>query len=124
MAKTKPNNKVDPNKYLKNKDIEPEGKLGVLAALGRMGLMLVGIIGIAMEFFRDDGWLKIVLGKLFESTTSMMFIPVIIFALWLLNRWMSSENKSETKRSGDIPMYVMMAIGAYYLFRLITTGSF
>jgi hypothetical protein len=54
----------------------------------------------------------------------MMFIPVIIFALWLLNRWMSSENKSETKRSGDIPMYVMMAVGAYYLFRLITTGSF
>ncbi|MDP1657939.1 MAG: hypothetical protein Q8L73_01140 [Methylotenera sp.] len=124
MAKAKPNNKVDPNKYLKNKDIEPEGKLGVLAAIGRMGLMLVGIVGIAMEFFRDDGWLKTALGKLFESTTSMMLIPVIIFALWLLNRWMSSENKSETKRSGDIPMYVMMAVGAYYLFKLITTGSF
>lgn len=124
MAKAKPNSKVDPNKYLKNKDIVPEGKLGVLAAIGRMGLMLLGIVGIAMEFFRDDGWLKTALGKLFESTTTMMFIPVIVFALWLLNRWMSSENKSETKRSGDIPMYIMMAVGAYYLFRLITTGSF
>jgi len=64
------------------------------------------------------------LGKLFESTTSMMMIPVIIFVLWLLNRWMSSASKSETKKSGDVPMYVMMLIGAYYLFRLITTGSF
>jgi len=54
----------------------------------------------------------------------MMMIPVIIFVLWLLNRWMSSGSKSETKKSGDVPMYVMMLIGAYYLFRLITTGSF
>lgn len=37
---------------------------------------------------------------------------------------MSSGSKSETKKSGDVPMYVMMLIGAYYLFRLITTGSF
>lgn len=124
MAKQKPNNKTDPNKYLKNKDIQAESKLSVLAAMGRMGLMLLGIVGIATEFFSDDGVLKKVLGKLFESTTSMMMIPVIIFVLWLLNRWMSSSSKSETKKSGDVPMYVMMLIGAYYLFRLATTGSF
>jgi membrane protein insertase Oxa1/YidC/SpoIIIJ len=86
--------------------------------------MLIGIVGIAMELFKDDGVLKKILGKLFESTTSMMMIPVIIFVLWLLNRWMSSASKSETKKSGDVPMYMMMLIGAYYLFRLITTGSF
>jgi len=124
MAKQKQNNKIDPNKYLKNKDIQPESKFSVLAAMGRMGLMLLGIVGIAMEFFSDDGILKRILGKVFESTTSMMMIPVIIFVLWLLNRWMSSSNKSETKKSGDVPMYIMMLIGAYYLFRLITTGSF
>ncbi len=124
MAQIKPSNKVDPNKYTKNKDIKPESKSSVIVAVVRMGLMLVGIVGIAMEMFRDDGWLKTALGKLFESTTSMMFIPVIIFVLWLLNRWMSSSNKSETKKSGDFPMYVMMAVGAYYLFMLLTTGSF
>lgn len=124
MAKQKPNDKIDPNKYLKNKDIQAESKLSVLAAIGRMSLMLLGIVGIAMEFFSDDGILKKILGKLFESTTSMMMIPVIIFVLWLLNRWMSSSSKSETKKSGDVPMYVMMLVGAYYLFRLITTGSF
>ena len=123
MAKIKPSSKIDPNKYAKNKDITPESKFGSIAAAARMGLMLVGIVGVAMEFFRDDGWLKTGLGKLFESTTNMMFIPVIILALWLLNRWMSSPNKSETKRSGDVPMYLMMAVGAYYLFHLITTGS-
>ena len=103
---------IDPNKYRKNKDIKPESVLSNIAAIGRMGLMLIGITGIAMELFRDDGWLKNALSKLFESTTSMMFIPVIIFVMWLLNRWMTSPNKSETSKSGDLPMYAMMAVGA------------
>lgn len=115
---------IDPNKYSKNKDIQAESKFSVFIAVVRMGLMVAGIIGIAFEMFRENGWLSNLLGKLFESTTSMMMIPVIIFALWLLNRWISTPNKSETKKSGDIPMYIMMAVGAYYLFRFFTTGSF
>lgn len=113
----------DPNKYAKNKDIKPESLLGNLAAIGKMLLMIVGIIGIALEFFKSDGVLSTILSKLFQSTTSMLFIPVIIFVLWLLNRMMSSNKKGETNKSGDLPMYIMMAIGAFYLFRLITTGS-
>lgn len=116
--------KIDPNKYLKNKDINPESKSSVLLATIRMGLMLTGIIGIAVEIFREDGWLSNFLSKLFESTTTMLWIPVIIFVLWFLNRSISTPNKSETKKSGDIPMYIMMAIGAFYLFRLFTSGSF
>ncbi|HYN54432.1 MAG TPA: hypothetical protein VES38_06980 [Methylotenera sp.] len=115
---------IDPNKYSKNKDIKAESLLSNMAAIGRLCLMVIGIIGIALEFFRDDGWLKTLLGKLFQSTTSMMLIPVIILVLWLINRWLTSPNKSETSKSGDLPMYVMMAIGAYYLFRFLTTGSF
>jgi Na+/H+-dicarboxylate symporter len=117
-------NNIDPNKYRKNKDIKPDSALSGIAAAVRMGLMLVGIIGITMELFRDDGWLKTALSKLFDSTTNMMFIPVIIFVLWLLNRWITSPNKSETLKSGDLPMYLMMAVGAYYSFKLFTTGSF
>ncbi len=116
--------KIEPNKYLKNKDISPESKSSVLFAIIRMGLMLVGIVGIAFEIFREDGWLSTFLSKLFESTTTMLWIPVIIFVLWLLNRSISTPNKSETKKSGDIPLYIMMAIGTYYLFKLFTTGSF
>ena len=48
----KQNEKVDPNKYLKNKDIQPESKFSVFLATLRMGLMLIGIAGIAMEFFK------------------------------------------------------------------------
>ena len=114
---------IDPNKYSKNKDIKPESVLSDLVAIGRLVLMLIGLIGIAMEMFRDGGWLKTLLSKIFQSTTSMLLIPVIILVLWLLNRWISSPSKSEVKKSGDLPMYIMMAIGVYYAFRFITTGS-
>lgn len=116
-------NNIDPNKYRKNKDIKPDSLLSNIVAIARMLLMLIGIIGMAMEFFGDDGWLKTALGKLFETTTSMMFIPVIILSVWLLNRWISSPNKSEYNKSGDFPMYVMMAAGVYYSFKWLTAGN-
>lgn len=116
--------KKDPNKYSKNAHIEADTLVKTLTSLAGIILVLIGLIGIAMEFFKDGGWLKTALSWLFDSTTHMMFIPVIIFALWLLNRWMSSAVVDEKKKSGDVPMYIMMALGAFYIFRLATTGSF
>ena len=121
MAQKNPNQKVDPNKYLKNKDIKTESKFSVLIAMVRMGLVFAGIAGIAMEFFKDDGLLLKTLGWLFDSTTHMIFIPVIIFGLWLLNYMISAKGKGEIKKSGELPMIIMMAAGAYYLFKLVTS---
>ena len=116
--------KKDPNKYSKNVDIQADTPLKTTISFAGMILLLIGIVGIAMEFFKDDGWLKTALGWLFDSTSHMLFIPVIIFVLWFLNRWMSSAAKGEKKKSGDLPMYIMMAIGAFYVFRIVTTGGF
>jgi len=119
-----PNNfKKEPNKYAKNADIKADTLLKTLSSVAGMALLLVGILGIALEFFKDGGWLKNSLSWLFDTTAHMMFIPVIIFALWLFNRWMTSSAKGEKKKSGDVPMYIMMAIGAFYVFRYVTTGG-
>lgn len=116
--------KNDPNKYAKNADIEADSLFKTLSSVGGLILVLIGLAGIAMEFFKDGGWLKTALSWLFDTTTHMMFIPVIIFACWLLNRVMSSTNPNESKKAGNLPMYIMMAIGAFYMFRFITTGGF
>ena len=116
--------KKDPNKYSKNTDIEADTLVKTLISAAGLILVLIGLAGIAMEFFKDGGWLKTALSWLFQSTTHMLFIPVIIFVLWLMNRWMSSGAIGVKKKSGDMPMYIMMAIGAFYVFRLVTTGGF
>ena len=116
--------RIDPNKYSKNADIRPESKLSLLLAVIRIILIGFGLIGISVALFREDGWLSKLMSKVFESTATMLLIPVIIFAIWLLNRWLSTPNKSETKKNGDIPMHVMIVIGVYYIYKIFTTGSF
>lgn len=116
--------KKDLNKYSENANIKPESRLSSILAIMRMVLMLIGISGIAFELFRENGWLSKLLGGIINSTTNILLIAVILLGLWLLNRWISSPNKSETKRIGDIPMYAMMAVGTFYLYRLFTYGSF
>ena len=116
--------KKDLNKYSKNASINPESHLSSIFALLRMGLMLVGIFGITFELFRENGWLSKLLGNIIDSTATMLLTVVALLGLWLINRTISSPNKSETKRVGDAPMYVMMAIGAFYLYRLFTLGGF
>ena len=108
----------------KNKDIKPDNLYSYVVALVRFGLLLMGVIGLSIGLFKDDGWLSTAFNMLFASSSSLILIPVIVIALWLLNRWMTSPNKSETSKRGELPMYAMMAVGAYYAFNLLTTGSF
>ncbi len=116
--------KNDPNKYSKNAKITPESHLSSILAMLRLGLMLVGIFGITFELFREKGWLSKLIGGAIDSTGNMLLVVVALLGLWLFNRWINTAHKHEAKKVGDIPMYAMMAVGVYYLYRLYTVGSF
>lgn len=115
---------ADPNKYKQNAGIKPDTLSKTIKSVGSVLLMAIGIIGLALELFKDDGLFQRVLSIIFQSTTSLLLIPLIIAVFWLLNRWFSSSSKNETKKSGNIPMYIMMMIGIYYVVRIIRTGWF
>ncbi|HYD34169.1 MAG TPA: hypothetical protein VEA39_06310 [Methylophilaceae bacterium] len=104
-------------------DSKPDTLLSTLAAVGRFGLMLLGIIGISVEIFRDNGWLKQLIGKAFASPGTLLFIPLAIGALFLLDK-VITDAAGKASKKGDIPLYIMMAIGAFFLYRLVTTGAF
>ncbi|MCB5187091.1 hypothetical protein LG200_03600 [Methylobacillus caricis] len=103
---------------------KPDSLSATLLAISRFGLMMLGIIGIAVELFRDDGWLKQAFSKLLSSPAGMIAIPVIILLMYLANRWFTAPRRGELTRRGDIPLYIMMGIGGFFLYRLLTTGSF
>lgn len=110
---------MDPNKYKGNADIRPDSLMQTITSVISMLLMLIGIIGIATDFFKEDSWIKKLLAYLFQSTSTMLLIPLIIFVLWLLNRLISSPNKDKKKNSGNLPMYLMMVVGAYYVYQFL-----
>ena len=116
--------KKEPNKYAKNADIKADTLAKTLMSVAGMVLMLVGLAGIGMEFFKGDGILSSAWDWLWDDTSHLIAIPVAAVVLWFVNRMMSSTNPNESKKSGNIPMYVMMAIGAFYVFRFVTTGGF
>lgn len=102
---------------------QPDTLLATLLAVGRFGLMLLGIIGISVEIFRDNGWLKQLIGKAFASPSTLLLIPLVLGALYLLDKAITNA-AGTASRKGDIPLYMMMTIGVFFLYRLITTGSF
>lgn len=102
---------------------KPDSLVSTLISAGRFGLMILGLIGISVEIFRDDGWLKQLLGKAFASPGTLLLIPIGIGILYFIDKAIST-NTGKPSSKGDIPLYFMMAVGAFFLFRLVTTGSF
>ena len=111
-------------KYEKNRDIKPDTLFQTLVSVGRLILVLLGIIGIAIEFFKDDGWLKQTLNKMLDSDIGLWWFPIIFAILYLFNRWMTSVNVGKASKRGDLPLNAMMLVGAFFLYRIITTGGF
>jgi cation transport ATPase len=115
--------KKEPNKYAKNKDIKADTLLKTLSSVGGLTLVVIGLVGIGLEFFKGGGILSSTWDWLWADTSHLIAIPAVIFAFWLFNRFLTAQAKGEKKKAGDIPMYVMMAIGAYYVYRFVTTGG-
>jgi hypothetical protein len=106
------------------KNTKPDSLLETILASLRLGLCLLGIIGLSVETFRDNGWLKRALSGLIESESVLIAIPLIFIGLFLANRLLSAPTDGKSTVVGDMPLYLMMGIGGFFLFKLITTGGF
>ena len=69
---------MDPNKYVKNANIRPESISRTMLSTVSFILMVIGIIGIALEAFKEDGLIQQALPFLFQSMQAMLLIPVIL----------------------------------------------
>jgi|SRR5665647_1130613 cation transporter-like permease len=108
---------------MKNK-LKPDSLIATLLSVGEISLVLIGLIGLAVEVFRDQGWFRQLVDKILFSPMGLLFIPVAVLFVFLLNRWMLSPDAGPESGRGNLPLYVLMAVGAYYLFKLISRGSF
>lgn len=106
---------------------KPESLLSLIKAGIQMVLMIVGIIGAATYIFSDNGLLARLGGKLtrMDSFGSLLAIPLILVALYVGRIWFEKTfARSSSAAIANLAMYAVMAIGAYYLYLFLTTGSF
>jgi hypothetical protein len=83
--------KKEPNKYAKNANIEADTLPKTILSVIGMVLMLAGLAGIGLVFFKGGGVLSTIWDWLWEETSHLFVLPVAGVTLWLLNRMMSSK---------------------------------
>jgi uncharacterized protein YqgC (DUF456 family) len=106
---------------------KPESPLSLLKALGQFGLIVLGIVGLAVAIFSDQGLLVRWVNDLMEMDSArwMMGIPIAALVIYVAKTWFERTfGKSSSAVMGSIAMYGMMVIGFFFLIRLLHTGSF
>lgn len=113
---------MDPNRYSKNRDIRPDSGWKILQAVLTLGLVLCGLVGIAVHLFSSDSrptdWLQ----WLMASLMNMVLAVITLLALFVFHRYISHLSNQQRRSASDFPVYVMMLLGAYFIYQLLTTG--
>jgi len=92
-----------------------------------IGLVLAGLGGVFYNMFREGGWLGTLFNKFVDVQLDnpVIAIPVTIGAVFVGKMWRDHQlAKGHTNRLPDVFIYVIMAAGAFYLWRFFSTGSF
>lgn len=114
-------------KYQKlKKDSRPDSLLSVILSVGQLLLVVVGLVGISIEFFRDKGWLKQSLSAILNTSNSTLIIalPVALLAFLVGKSWMDSHGERETSNLiADVMLYAMMLVGAWVIYKFVAEGG-
>lgn len=103
---------------------EAKSTLQLLADFAFFCLMIVGVGGVMFKFLMPDGWISIWMHEIWRFNPGYMLVVAVfaLIAFLLGKRWMDGFN---TKTSlGDLIMYAWIALGLYFIFKLVVTGAF
>jgi hypothetical protein len=92
-----------------------------------IGLVLAGLGGVSYNLFREGGWIGGFFGKLWDAQLEnpLIAIPVTLGAVFVGKMWYDRQvEHGKTSRLPDVLIYVIMAAGAFFLWRFFSTGSF
>jgi hypothetical protein len=108
-------------------DRRPDSFTSLLVALVQLVLLLLGMIGISVHLFRQNGWISQIVGHVLEtwSFTAIAAIPLLAAAYLILTNWYTKNfTKDAQEKVTNLMLFAMMGVGAFFLFRLISSGSF
>lgn len=108
------------------KNGKPNSLLASLLSGGQLLLVAAGLVGVSVEFFRDQGWLKRTLSSIMNSSTSTLVValPVVLLVFLVGKSWLEAQGESKSSNLiADAMLYVMMLVGAWVIFKFVTEGG-
>jgi hypothetical protein len=104
----------------------PDSLLAIILSTVQLLLVLAGLVGISVLFFRDKGWLKQTLSSILDASTSTLVIalPVALLVFLFGKFWLDSQSERKSfGLTGDFMLYLMMMAGAWFIYSYIVTSN-
>ncbi|MDR2874867.1 MAG: hypothetical protein LBV44_02920 [Methylobacillus sp.] len=108
----------------------PESLITTLKAIAMIGLIGLGIVGLAITLFGENGVADDLFTRLMDPKSRVsiasLIVPValvLILTYIIKNQVRRSSEKSLAEVLGSMAMYAMMCVGLYFLYHLITVGT-
>ena len=106
-----------------NKRGHARGRLGDAFSIALIGFVLLGLGGALYKALKPDGWLGLAMDHVWSRSPTLVwligfgFTGALLLIKWSLDRIPAAE------RSSEAVIYAFMALGLFFLFQLIVTGS-
>jgi hypothetical protein len=86
-------------------------------------LMVVGITGVIYHAIGDDGWIERFFGGLLDQSISAIVLVIlgVLLVVWVGRRWLIASQANAL--FNDFLMYAMVALGVFFLGRLLMYGA-
>jgi hypothetical protein len=92
-------------------------------AVAMVGLTLLGIAGLVYKGLRPDGWVSSILEGLWEKSPGLVWIVGFGVAAATLTAKHYYDRNPRGNRSGNLVAYAFVALGLFFFFKLLVTGS-
>jgi hypothetical protein len=99
------------------------GLLEDAVSIAMLGLVVLGLGGTLYKSLKPGGWLTLVLDRLWDQNPWLVwFLGFGAAALLALGKWWVSHSPRAGRRS-DVLVYTFLALGLFFCFKLIVTGT-
>lgn len=100
--------------------------LSALESLITVILVFIGIAGISYHGFRDGGWVEQGFGKITDAYINypLIAIAATITGIFAWRHWRARKTRGMRSKFFDYVVYMLMAVGIYFIGRYVLTGKF
>jgi hypothetical protein len=88
-----------------------------------IGFVVLGLGGTAYQALKPGGWLTVALDRIWDKSPWLVWVVGFAFAATLLlgKRWLARNPRAGG--GSDAVVYAFMALGLFFFFKLLVTGS-